>query len=224
MWKFPQMTSAVTHKIRVSWPITNLNLNSGSIQFHQYDLGANESLSETLLPHLAPENNSVFWYDWSQQDQVTHCWDSVLNEMWEPPLCKNYWKFQDGNGRELTQAQDSCEHRMLLSAKSWGLCRSYAHEACSAAGSAGSSMSVNLTGFAWGPRVRKPEWMCDPLPRPGRPHTALLQNCPEWVMQWYETGPFLWIWKWKLLSHVRLFVTPWTVQPVEFSRPEYWSG
>ena len=30
--------------------------------------------------------------------------------------------------------------------------------------------------------------------------------------------------KWKSLSHVWLFVTPWTVQPMEFSRPEYWSG
>ena len=30
--------------------------------------------------------------------------------------------------------------------------------------------------------------------------------------------------KWKLLSHVRLFETPWTIQPMEFSRPEYWSG
>ena len=30
-------------------------------------------------------------------------------------------------------------------------------------------------------------------------------------------------WKWKSLSHVRLFVTPWTTQSVEFSRPEYWS-
>ena len=35
--------------------------------------------------------------------------------------------------------------------------------------------------------------------------------------------------KWKLLSHVRLFATPWTVAcqaplPMEFSRPEYWSG
>ena len=30
--------------------------------------------------------------------------------------------------------------------------------------------------------------------------------------------------KWKLLSHVRLFVTPWTIQSMEFSRPEYWSG
>ena len=30
--------------------------------------------------------------------------------------------------------------------------------------------------------------------------------------------------KWKSLSCVRLFVTPWTVQSVEFSRPEYWSG
>ena len=31
-------------------------------------------------------------------------------------------------------------------------------------------------------------------------------------------------WKWKSLSHVRLFVTPWTTQSMEFSRQEYWSG
>ena len=31
-------------------------------------------------------------------------------------------------------------------------------------------------------------------------------------------------WKWKSLSRVRLFVTPWTIQSMEFSRPEYWSG
>ena len=30
--------------------------------------------------------------------------------------------------------------------------------------------------------------------------------------------------KWKLLSRVRLFTTPWTIQSVEFFRPEYWSG
>ena len=30
--------------------------------------------------------------------------------------------------------------------------------------------------------------------------------------------------KWKLLSCVQLFVTPWTIQSMEFSRPEYWSG
>ena len=28
----------------------------------------------------------------------------------------------------------------------------------------------------------------------------------------------------KSLSRVRLFVTPWTIQPMEFSRSEYWSG
>ena len=98
MWKFSQMTSAVTCKIRVSWPITNLNLNPGSIQFDQYDLGAKESVSETLLPHSAPENNSVFWYDWSQQDQVTHCWDPVLNEVWQPLVQKllkiSRWQWQ----------------------------------------------------------------------------------------------------------------------------------
>ena len=27
-----------------------------------------------------------------------------------------------------------------------------------------------------------------------------------------------------VLSHVQLFVTPWTIQSMEFSRPEYWSG
>ena len=27
-----------------------------------------------------------------------------------------------------------------------------------------------------------------------------------------------------LLSHVQLFATPWTIQSMEFSRPEYWSG
>ena len=25
-------------------------------------------------------------------------------------------------------------------------------------------------------------------------------------------------------SHVRLFVTPWTIHSMKFSRPEYWSG
>ena len=26
------------------------------------------------------------------------------------------------------------------------------------------------------------------------------------------------------LSHVQLFATPWTIQSLEFSRPEYWKG
>ena len=31
-------------------------------------------------------------------------------------------------------------------------------------------------------------------------------------------------WKWKSLSRVRLFATPWTTQSMAFSRPEYWGG
>ena len=27
-----------------------------------------------------------------------------------------------------------------------------------------------------------------------------------------------------VLSYVQLFVNPWTIQSMEFSRPEYWSG
>ena len=30
-------------------------------------------------------------------------------------------------------------------------------------------------------------------------------------------------WQWKSLSRVQLFVTPWTIQSMEFSRLEYWS-
>ena len=30
--------------------------------------------------------------------------------------------------------------------------------------------------------------------------------------------------KWKSRSRVWLFATPWTVQFMKFSRPEYWSG
>ena len=31
-----------------------------------------------------------------------------------------------------------------------------------------------------------------------------------------------WKWKWKSVSRVRLFATPWTVQSMKFSRPQYW--
>ena len=45
---------------------------------------------------------------------------------------------------------------------------------------------------------------------------------------WPLTGHNIWVlWlrvKWKSLSHVWLFATPWTIQSMEFSRPEYWSG
>ena len=31
-------------------------------------------------------------------------------------------------------------------------------------------------------------------------------------------------WKWKSLGCVQLFVTPWTIQSMDFSSLEYWSG
>ena len=40
----------------------------------------------------------------------------------------------------------------------------------------------------------------------------------------FHSVNFLWKWKWKLLSCVWLFATPWTIQSMEFYRPEYWSG
>ena len=52
------------------------------------------------------------------------------------------------------------------------------------------------------------------------------KNDKCWSKAWLW---YIIIWKWKLLSHIQLFGTPWTVAylaplPMEFSRPEYWSG
>ena len=52
-----------------------------------------------------------------------------------------------------------------------------------------------------------------PLAPPGKPMKTYLNFTYNQVK-----------WKWKSLSCVRLFATPWTIQSTEFSRPEYWSG
>ena len=51
--------------------------------------------------------------------------------------------------------------------------------------------------------------------------TALFQKFAETEHFWRISA---YIWKWKSLSHVWLFATPWTIQSMEFSMPEYWSG
>ena len=52
-----------------------------------------------------------------------------------------------------------------------------------------------------------------------------------WIYEifWHRSAGVLWRlfleeWEWKSLSRVRLFATPWTIQSMEFSRPEYRSG
>ena len=73
--------------------------------------------------------------------------------------------------------------------------------------------------------------LCDPVDGspPGSTIPGILQaRTLEWVAIAFSNA-----WKWKvkvkLLSHVRLFATPWTTAyqappSVGFSRPEYWSG
>ena len=73
--------------------------------------------------------------------------------------------------------------------------------------------------------------LCDPIDGrpPGSPFPGILQaRTLEWVAISFSNA-----WKWKekvkSLSHVRLFVTPWTAAyqappPMGFSRQEYWSG
>ena len=70
-------------------------------------------------------------------------------------------------------------------------------------------------------------WSPPTLPSPSQ---AALSIFSPWVWPSYPmvrstSSIFLQVkLKWKLLSRVWLFVTPWTTQSVEFSRPEYWSG
>ena len=73
--------------------------------------------------------------------------------------------------------------------------------------------------------------LCDPIDGspPGSPIPGILQaRTVEWVAISFSNA-----WKWKVkvksLSHVRLFVTPWTAAhqaplSMGFSRQEYWSG
>ena len=74
-------------------------------------------------------------------------------------------------------------------------------------------------------------WLCDPIDvsPPGSSDPGILQaRTLERVAISFSSA-----WKWKVkvksLSHVRLFVTPWTAAhqaplPMGFSRQEYWSG
>ena len=71
-----------------------------------------------------------------------------------------------------------------------------------------------------------------PASVPHQWQTLLINDQPRscWVWAWLLTlgNHSYWvgteIWKWKLLSLFGLFVTPWTSQSMEFSRPESWSG
>ena len=54
---------------------------------------------------------------------------------------------------------------------------------------------------------------------------AIFQKCKsDMFLLFSESSSSSLLWKWKVLSCVWLFAIPWTIQSMEFSRPEYWSG
>ena len=53
-------------------------------------------------------------------------------------------------------------------------------------------------------------------------HDLWWLHCLKYLLNLYASLHLYWKWKW--LSRVRLFPNPWTLQPMEFSRPEHWSG
>ena len=61
------------------------------------------------------------------------------------------------------------------------------------------------------------------------PHQTFFRHFFPTFLYEVLISQILHIWKWKLLSRVRLFAAPWTVAyqaplSLEFSRQEYWSG
>ena len=62
-------------------------------------------------------------------------------------------------------------------------------------------------------------WSLPPFPH----RRTLDQSVSSFVNQEFQTY-FIRVLQVKSLSRVRLFVTPRTIQSLEFSRPEYWSG
>ena len=60
--------------------------------------------------------------------------------------------------------------------------------------------------------------MSNPLISLDETETYVLPQVTQQMSTWVSGE------KWKSLSRIRLFVTPWTIQSMEFSRPEYWSG
>ena len=77
-----------------------------------------------------------------------------------------------------------------------------------------SRESVNRTEMVWlcGPgeqNILEKDWAVE--------LESVPMSCPAHLYLRNEV-------KWKSLSHVWLFMTPWTIQSMKFSRPKYWRG
>ena len=74
--------------------------------------------------------------------------------------------------------------------------------------------------------TRNSHWTTREVPQITYPITMSVHTGSHmsWMRQEAYGFPNYPHWKWKLLSRVWLFVTPWTIQSMEFSRPAYWSG
>ena len=73
------------------------------------------------------------------------------------------------------------------------------------------------------PPLGESSWLMD------RAHISCLPCISRQILYSWDTweAPLILLyemWEWKSLSCVWLFVTPWTIESMGFSRPEYWSG
>ena len=64
--------------------------------------------------------------------------------------------------------------------------------------------------------------LCNPMDN--TVHGILQDRKLEWVLIKAAAPTVSMKMKVKVAQSIRLFATPWTIQSMEFSRPEYWSG
>ena len=135
----------------------------------------------------------------------------------KPPTCKNLRHCQKLGGWYLGPNEAAHVNHLLRNFIT-KIVKIIWSELSAAAAAAAKSLQSCLT-------------LCDPIDGrpPGFPVPGILQaRTLEWVAMSFSNA-----WKWKvkvkLLSHVRLVVTPWTAAyqappSMGFSRQEYWSG
>ena len=73
--------------------------------------------------------------------------------------------------------------------------------------------SALCLGMCWPDRISGGGWHSEER---AAKCLSTMQNSFCCILHWKS--------KWKAFSRVQLFATPWTKQPMEFPRPEYWSG
>ena len=169
------------------------------------------SLGAVSGTHTYPSENICTW------TQLTQCFSSSL--LWTPFALKILFDIIHKHWRDFYLAPTFVQ--FLLNESQWH--------------TNGDELFIGLKGsqscfYSYWKFIRRPK-STKLITGASQKEPSQTQGCllksrcsPRWVPGNPQKPGLLFEVKWKSLSRVRLFVTPWTIQSMEFYRPEYWSG